>query len=316
MRYTQVAGQRVSAMSLGTVQLGMNYGIANEEGKPDKARSFAILKAALDAGVTALDTARAYGDSEEVLGDFFKLNPELREKVFITTKLTSGLPTGSQAVDIEKALVQSVETSLSALGINKINCLLLHSAADMRIHGGIVPDTLRRLEAQGLADITGVSVYHPEEAELLLKDDVYKAVQLPMNVFDQRFIRSGVLERLHRRGVYVFARSVFFQGLLFLNPEHITDPDLIRCAVPHLETLRQLSEKAGMSIAQFAVTFLRDMPEITSLVLGADNPAHIRENTALFNVNPMDMNLRHLTREVFKDVDYTGIMSVLSRPKK
>jgi len=113
MRYTEIAGRKVSAMSLGTVQLGMNYGIANREGKPDSEKSFSILSAALETGVSALDTARSYGDSEEVLGAFFRANPETRDKFFITTKLSSGLPAGSSASDVEKALESSIETSLS-----------------------------------------------------------------------------------------------------------------------------------------------------------------------------------------------------------
>ena len=63
---------KFSGMTLGTVQLGMNYGIANQGGKPDEQKSFSILRSALEGGVTALDTARAYGDSEEVIGRFLK----------------------------------------------------------------------------------------------------------------------------------------------------------------------------------------------------------------------------------------------------
>lgn len=317
MQYKTIAGQRVSAMSLGTAQLGMNYGIANQEGKPDRLKSFAILKAALEAGVTAFDTARAYGDSEEVLGAFFKANPGVPENLFITTKLSSGLPMGSPQADVEKALVQSVHASLSNLGCAKVSCLLLHNAADMKDHGPVVANTLRRLVAEGLSDMAGVSVYSPEEADLLLAYDVYQAVQLPMSIIDQRFLVSGVLERLANRGIHIFVRSVFFQGLVFLPPEGISDSGLVKSAVPHLHTLRRLSEKAGMTIAQFAVSFLRDMPGITSLVLGADNQEQVMQNSALFaDTPPLPDVLRHEAETAFGDVNYPEIMAVLSRPKK
>ena len=316
MQYTTIAGRQVSAMSLGTVQLGMNYGIANREGKPDTAKSFSILSAAIDAGITALDTARKYGDSEEVIGAFLKNNPDAKDKFFITTKLSSDLPAGSSNSDVEKKLVQSVETSLKNLGLSKVNCLLLHNPADMTLHGSVVANTLRRIVAQGMTDTAGVSVYHPDEADLLLKDDVYQSVQLPMNIFDQRFITSGALERLHHKNIHVFVRSAFFQGLFFLDPDAITDPDLVRCAVPHIKTLRQLSDKAGMSIAQFAISFLRSLPGIKSLVLGADNPEQVIENASLFGVNPLDGELLNLAASSFKDIDYPGIMAVLSRPKQ
>jgi aryl-alcohol dehydrogenase-like predicted oxidoreductase len=137
-----------------------------------------------------------------------------------------------------------------------------------------------------------------------------------MNVFDRRFIKSGALERLNRKGVHVFVRSAFLQGLFFLEPEKITDPDLVRCAVPHIKTLKQLSEKAGMGIAQFAVSFLRNLPGIKSLVLGADNPEQVIENASLFGADRLNMDVLHQAGNSFDDVDYTGIMAVLSRPKQ
>ena len=315
MQYNEINGRRVSKMSLGTVQLGLNYGIANSEGKPDRDKSFSILSAALEAGITAFDTARAYGDSEEVLGAFFKANPDYKEKIFLTTKLSSGLPAGSSKIAVEKALTQSIETSLENLGLSKINCLLLHNAADMTIHGSVVSETLRRLQTRGLIEMAGVSVYHPEETDIMLNDDVYQAVQFPMNVFDQRFLKSGALDRLYKKNIHVFIRSVFLQGLFFLDLEKITDPDLVRCAVPHIKMLNNLSQQAGMSIAGYAVAFLRDLPGISSLVLGADNPDQVKKNAVLFAVNPLDENQHLLAQNSFGNVDYSGIMSVLSRPK-
>lgn len=314
MNYQKIAGRRVSAMSLGTVQLGMNYGIANQEGKPGREKSFAILDAAFGEGVSALDTARAYGDSEDVLGAYFARSPGRAESAFITTKLSSGLPPGTAAAEVERALLRSAETSLEKLGLPRVNCFLLHNAADMA-HGSLTARILRRLLRENYADMAGVSVYHPEEIGIMLKDDCYRAVQIPLNVFDQRFIRSGALEKLRRRDIHVFVRSVFFQGLLFLDPEKVADPDLLRCAVPHIRTLRRLSEEGGMDPAQFAVGFLRDLPGISSLVLGADNPEQVIRNAALFDGPPLPGALRRKAEEAFQELDYPGIMAVLSRPK-
>ena len=72
MHYTNCGSKKLSAMTIGTVQLGMNYGIANNAGKPDEEKAFSILRAALEGGVTSLDTARGYGNSEEVIGRFLK----------------------------------------------------------------------------------------------------------------------------------------------------------------------------------------------------------------------------------------------------
>jgi aryl-alcohol dehydrogenase-like predicted oxidoreductase len=313
MKYTEIAGRKVSGMSLGTVQLGMNYGIANKEGKPDQTKSFAILDAAFDQGITALDTARGYGDSEEVLGAYFAQNPRNVEKTFITTKLSSGLAPGAPAAEVEKKLIQSVETSLSKLGLKKVNCLMLHAASDMTAQGNLVPKILGNFIREGYTDICGVSVYNPEEAETMLQHDCYQAIQIPMNVFDRRFITSGALEHLYKKGINVFVRSVFLQGLFFLEPDEVMDPDLVSYAVPYIKILRQLSEKAGMSVAHFVVAFLRDIPGITSLVFGVDNPEQVIENWMLFDAAPLEESLRREAEGTFKDINYKVIMAALTK---
>ena len=122
MRYTEVAGRKISGMSLGTVQLGMNYGIANNGGQPDLQQSFSMLHAALDRGVTSLDTARAYGNAEDVLGAFLKEHSG--ELPFLTTKVPRFDLDDDR--EIEAFIVESVETSLEKLGVSKVNCVMLH----------------------------------------------------------------------------------------------------------------------------------------------------------------------------------------------
>src|SRR5690606_38624644 len=62
----------VSALTLGTVQLGLDYGIANPSGKPNMVQAHRILQCALDNHITTIDTSRHYGNSEEVIGSFLK----------------------------------------------------------------------------------------------------------------------------------------------------------------------------------------------------------------------------------------------------
>lgn len=316
MKYTELAGQKVSNMSLGTVQLGLNYGIANRYGKPDKQKSYSLLNEALKNGITSLDTARGYGDSEQVIGSFFKQS-DLKGKIpFITTKCFTTVPAGSPDAVVEKEIIDSVETSLTNLGLNKVNCILLHRPDDMIKHGSIVPKTLERLIKRGYTDITGASIYQPEEVETMLQNDLYGAIQIPMSLFDQKLLHGGYLKRLKERGIGVFVRSVFLQGLFFLNPDQIDNPDLKVHAAPHLKTLRKLAEKADMSLAQFAISFIRDLPGVTSLVLGAETPEQVKENIALIDGPVIDDELRNVAYHSFSDVNLKAIMSVLSGPKK
>lgn len=312
MKYTDISGKKLSAMSLGTVQLGLNYGIANENGKPCEQQSFDMLQTALDNGITSLDTARGYGTSEEVLGKFFKqYNGELP---FITTKILGieGLP----ANEIEKKAFELTEQSLDTLGVKKVNCLMLHRGSNLFENGDTVAKVMGNIVKAGYADSVGVSVYGKDEIDQMLKYDVYTATQVPMSIFDQRLIASGTVEKLCQKNITTFVRSVFLQGLFFLDPEKITDPILVEHAVPKIKLLRQCAENEAMSIAQLAIAFMRDIPGVTSLVLGADTPEQVKANVDSFNVKPLSENTVHTIKNAFKDVDIPAIMTVLSRPKK
>ena len=239
--------------------------------------------------------------------------PAGTERPFLTTKCACTQPAGASEADVERELTQSVEQSLTLLGIKKVNCLLLHNAADMTRYGEYVPRALERIVRRGYADAVGVSVYYPAEVEELLKHDLYRATQLPMSLFDQRCAR--LLPRLREQGVAVFVRSVFLQGLFFLDPDAMEDPALRRYAAPHVSVLRALAQEAGVSVAQLAVSFIRDMPGVTSLVLGADNPAQVRENVALLEGPELAEHVRFKAAEAFAGVDYEGVMSALRKPK-
>ena len=74
MECVRTHGVDISRFMLGTVQLGLNYGMANTTGKPSEETAHEILRTAHDVGVTVLDTAAAYGTSEEVVGSYLKAN--------------------------------------------------------------------------------------------------------------------------------------------------------------------------------------------------------------------------------------------------
>jgi aryl-alcohol dehydrogenase-like predicted oxidoreductase len=303
---------KFSAMTLGTVQLGMNYGIANTDGKPSEEKSFSILQAALDGGITALDTARAYGDSEQVIGRFLKqykgATPAIVTKI---RKLE-----GSTPKELEKFVTDSIETSLENLGVNKVDAVMLHGAQDPVIHGRACADAVKSLLDHGYTDQVGVSVYTAEDIEGMLPYDIFSVTQVPMSIFDQRLIAGGSIAKLKERNYTVFVRSVFLQGLFFLNPDEMTDPILLEHAAPKIRLLREIAAAEGLTVEQLAIAFMRDLPGVTSLVLGADTPEQVRANIAAFETPVLDDAVSARLQQEFSEVDIPAIMQVLSRPKK
>ena len=303
---------KFSAMTLGTVQLGMNYGIANQDGKPSEEKSFSILAAALEGGITSLDTARAYGDSEQVIGRFLK--QWQGERPAIVTKVRK--LEGSTPKALEKFVTESVETSLENLGVSKVDAVMLHGAQDPVIHGKACADAVKALIDHGYTDKVGVSVYTAEDIEGMLPYDIFSVTQVPMSIFDQRLIAGGSLAKLRQRDYTVFVRSVFLQGLFFLDPDTMTDPILMEHAAPKIRLLRQIAGELGLTVEQLAVAFIRDCAGVTSLVLGADTPEQVKANIAAFDTPTLDEEVSRVLEKEFADVDIPAIMQILSRPKK
>lgn len=301
-----------SPMTLGTVQLGMNYGIANDGGKPSEEVSFSILRTALESGVTTLDTARAYGDSEAVIGRFLKTWEGTMPN--IVTKIRK--LQGETEKELTAFAVESVEGSLRDLGVNKVSAIMLHGAQDPTIHGTACANAMKYLLDKGYTDRVGVSVYTAQDIQGMLEYDIFSVTQIPMSVFDQRLIADGSVAALAARGYDVFVRSVFLQGLFFLDPDKICDPILLAHAAPKIRLLRQIAEELGITVAQLAISFMRSCPGVTSLVLGADTPAQVMQNTAYFDTPALCPEIAAQLRTEFADVDIPEIMKVLSRPKK
>ncbi|MBR7165457.1 MAG: aldo/keto reductase [Clostridia bacterium] len=310
MKQILCGSKPLPAMTIGTVQLGMNYGIANFDGKPSEEKSFAMLRAAFESGVLSMDTARAYGNSEEVIGAFLKTweGP----MPYITTKVRRmNDPEG----DIEAHAIRSVEESLQRLGVKKVDCILLHNPVDLYQHGPKLEQAMKRLVELGYTDRIGISVYTREDVDEMLKYPAYSATQVPMSIFDQRLIADGTVERLKERGYTVFVRSVFLQGVFFLDPDKITDPILLEHAAPRIRLIREIAAEEGMTVAQLAIAFMRDTPGVTSLVLGADTPEQVKENVSYFDVPALAPAVRERLEREFQEVDIPEIMKVLSRPK-
>ncbi len=305
MEYINVNGIKLSKFTLGTVQLGLNYGIANRSGKPDKSEAYRILKLAVSKGINSFDTASLYGDSEDILGSFFSTEKGTNIEPVITTKFKIDPDEGN----VEKQIYRNVESSLKKLNINKIPVYMLHNAADMSSYGSIVNDTLKKIQNDGLINKLGVSVYDPEQASEMLDLGIYEAIQFPMNIFDQRMITSTMLDKLKERRIIVFVRSVYLQGLFFLDPLNL--PQKLKKAKTPLLKLYELSQKEHLSIQQLAIAFARDLEGVSSLVIGVETSKQLEDNIEIMNCPKLKENTRESIRSIFGSVPIGDIMKGL-----
>jgi aryl-alcohol dehydrogenase-like predicted oxidoreductase len=264
---------RQSALVLGTAQLGAAYGIANRTGMPDDDATARILATARDLGVTHLDTARAYGESEQRIGT-------VRHGLAIVTKVAP------LARDAGAAAVRaSVEASLAALRPAGPLTILLHRAAD--IDAGWAE--LRRCLDTGEADRVGVSVQSPDELRRCIGLPGLGYVQLPCNILDHRWLAADLTAALAGRpDLVVTVRSAYLQGLLVAGTgvpwPHL--PQDRRDAV--VATLDRLAAELGREDrADLCLAYLLSLPWVTSLVVGAETEPQLRRNADLVGRKPL-----------------------------
>ena len=299
----------ISKLTLGTVQLGMDYGIANKIGKPKSDVSFDILVAALHGGINTIDTSIDYGNSEKIIGDFIK--SDNKNEFNIVTKFNLVNNNSINLNQIRKDIYEQVNSSISTLGIEKIPIYLFHQGKgqDMESYADPVSMVLSELKKDGLISVGGVSLFNPDDVRFILENSEFQAVQIPVNIIDQRLIVDGTLEKMNERNKIVFARSVYLQGLFFLNPADLTG-NLIS-AFPYLQKLKALSDEVGMTIHEMCFSFVRDLFGITSMVVGAENVTQVNDNIKLLDAPALTPEFRSKISNIFKDVPKTIITPAL-----
>lgn len=277
----------ISRMTLGTVQLGLNYGVANKEGKPGEEKAFGILDEAFAAGVNCLDTAAAYGDSETTIGKYLSERRIKRDDVYIATKFKTG---SVSSFLVEKAIRASVENSLKNLNIDYLDFLLLHDARELQESGREILKTVEKLLMEGIIRMAGISCYKFSEIESMVENEIWQAFQLPVNLLDMRIAASENGRKLENK--FIFARSLFLQGLFFLEPEDLRGN--LREIAGYLHEIRKIAGELNWSTAQLAVSYVKSLEFVDSMVIGAENPGQVRENAILVETEPMDQDTRSM----------------------
>jgi len=283
--FKTAAGRAHSELTLGTAQLGMEYGIVNRCGKPSRQLAVAMVRQAIDHGVTTLDTARAYGDAELILGR--ALSGWRRSRVEVVTKLDlpESLRADTNPSVVCEAVDESVRQSCEALGTTQLDTLLLHRDAHRHLWRGAVWHRLQELRNEGSIAVLGTSVYEPSEALNALEDKAVQHLQMPMNILDRRWKAAGVDKAVSERpDVVTHARSALLQGIL-TNAADCWPPatgyDAASC-IRQLRTLVNRFDRA--STADLCLAYVRAQPWITSVVVGSETMSQLSENLELFRL--------------------------------
>lgn len=256
-----------SRLALGTVQFGLPYGVANISGQVRSYEAAAILQQAWAAGVDTLDTAIAYGGSEQRLGEIGV------EGWHVVSKLPA-MPSGCK--DIAGWVQEAVKCSLRRLNIDCLYGLLLHRPQQLLEPGGEdLYAALAGLKDKGLVGKIGVSIYDPEELDRLWLHFQLDLVQAPFNILDRRIETSGWLTRMRRAGTEVHIRSVFLQGLLLMGAAR--KPQKFDRWNPLWDRWDRWLKEQEVTPLQACLGFVLSQQEIGRVVVGVDNRGQLQE---------------------------------------
>ena len=272
MKHVLAKGMDMSVFTLGTVQLGMDYGLGDHTAKPSRETAFSVLDKAIRMGVNVLDTANNYGDSEAVIGEWLRTVEE-KNRPHVVTKI--GSFDRSNPERLRADIFRQAEKSLEALGLDKLDMLMIHTFEDYDVNRDAVTRAFEDMKRQGLIERSAISAYSRHDYRVLAASG-FDAVQIPLNVFDWGQIENGGIQALKDAGMAVFVRSVFLQGLVFMKPESV-DPRMDFC-VPPLRKYLGLCGEFGLSPASLAVSFALSTDGVTGVVLGCQTPGQVEQN--------------------------------------
>ncbi len=254
-------------LALGTVQFGCDYGVSNAQGQVSSQEVNNILSLAAEVGITTLDTASVYGNSEQALGQ-----SQLASQFNIVSKIPS-----LKNADGQDKIKQFIEKSLTQLKITQLDAVLFHQVGDL-INSPLAQtriDTLIQQKKSGYIKKIGVSVYTPTQLEYCLNNFNIDIVQLPLNALDQRFIATGLLEKLAAQGIEVHCRSVFLQGLLLMDIKELA-PYFLPYLAP-LKKFAQMTKKLTISPLVLSLVIACQQKHINKIVIGCCNVQQLQE---------------------------------------
>ncbi|MFL6119692.1 aldo/keto reductase [Actinophytocola sp.] len=296
-------GRDVAVIGLGCWQLGADWG------RVDDADAMAVLHAAVDSGVTFLDTADVYGDgrSERLIHRFLAERPG---EVMVATKCGRRADPHVPAAFTPENLRAWTDRSRANLGVDRLDLVQLHCPPTPVFSSDEVFDALDDLVTAGNLAAYGVSVETCEEALTAIARPNVASVQIILNAFRRKPLER-VLPAAREAGVGIIARVPLASGLLsgkydehttFAADDHRSfnrhgesfDVGETFSGVPYevgVAAARELAEVAaglGVTTAALALRWIVDQPGVSVVIPGARNAVQARANAAAADLDPLD----------------------------
>lgn len=277
-------GFLVSAISLGTVEIGLNYGIAagGAAQRPDEAQADRLLHRALDLGINFIDTARAYGESEAIIGRSLHSR---RKEFFLCSKVLSYQDENLSSSELRARVTASVQESLRALQTDVIDMMMIHSAPTEVIDRGEITGILEDLRQTGYFRFIGASVYGEESALKAIESGRYDCLQIAYSMLDRR-PEQRVIPAAEKHDIGIVTRSVLLKGALTHRYRFL--PEGLNSLKGAVERLAQAAGAAVEDLPEAAYRYVlsREVPQ--TVLVGTGELAELEAVVRYAERGPLD----------------------------
>ena len=264
----------LSKLCLGTVQFGLNYGISNNTGKTSKIEANSILEFSESVGINCIDTAKVYGNSEEIIGDFIRHTSNNTFNVI--SKVNSEILSSSEDI-----LIDEINNSLDKLSIKSLFGLLLHDNSLLHNFSVENKKSINKLKELKLIENFGVSIYSDAEFLLALNNDEIDIIQIPFSLVDQRAITKHWLKKAKEKNKLIFIRSIYLQGLILMDKDDL--PSNLNTAKKYVEILDFICNKLNITKNELELSFVNTRAKDAIILFGCDSLTQAKENISNFN---------------------------------
>lgn len=296
----------MAELCLGTVQFGMDYGINNQLGRqPSWEESYVMLDYALEHGIDTIDTASAYGESERILGEYFRRRGGIKD-IKIISKLRPNVISRGQK-DISGILEKELMDSLGKLRVSGLDGYLLHTPE--YIYNLEIMEVLLEFKRQKFVKNIGVSIYNLQEGYAAIETGVVDYIQLPYSILDQRGIREGFIHKAKKAGITIFTRSAFLQGLFLMEQHRI--PTHLQKARDYLTVIGEISNRYHVDMVSLVLGFVKAETDIDYLVFGVEKMEQLVEDINKYQFNDIPKKCVREIKEKINNVEESIIFPSL-----
>lgn len=277
---------KLSRIGLGTVEIGLPYGIGVTT-LPSDQEAEHILKSAVEMGITYIDTARGYGVAEERIG---KSGIGKIAGVTIGTKCGQFLKQDpdSHGTELEKRIREDIDTSRKNLQQESLTLVQFHNEREDFTDFREIIEILQRLKDEQKIQHVGIATRGETAALAALKAGFFETIQVAYSILDQRMANT-VLPQAKEGGVSVINRSVLLKGALTPSRENLSE------ALSQLKSsanaAQGIADSIGISLPELAIRFATSNVAISTILIGTIKPDHLESAIKAAQLQPLPQEI-------------------------